>query len=85
MSRDDLIAERARKLSAVFGHYVRVYDERAPFTGEQLAAHWECIGLRREAGSVRAAVGDQRSMQAHAGTPRRRLLAPCAAWRLPCP
>lgn len=64
MARDDLIEERTGMLCGAFGHYVRVYDERVPFTGEQLAAHRECIGLRREAGSVRAAVGDERFVRA---------------------
>lgn len=64
MARDDLIGERTGKLCGAFGRYVRVYNERVPFTGEQLAAHRECIGLRREAASVRAAVGDERFVQA---------------------
>jgi hypothetical protein len=64
MARGDLIGERTVKLCSDFGHYVRVYDERVPFTGEQLAAHRECIRLRQEAGSVRAAVGDERFVQA---------------------
>ena len=64
MARDDLIGERTGKLCGAFGHYVRVYDERVPFTGEQLAAHRECIRLRREDGSVHAAVGDERFIQA---------------------
>ena len=64
MARDDLIGERTGKLCGAFGHYVRVYDERVPFTGEQLAAHRECIRLRWEDGSVHAAVGDERFIQA---------------------
>jgi hypothetical protein len=64
MARDDLIEMRTTRLSGAFGHYVRVYDERVPFTGEQLAAHRECIRLRREAGSVRAAVDDERFEEA---------------------
>ena len=60
MTRNDLIEERTARLSGAFGHYVRVFDERVPFTGEQLAAHRECIRLRREASSVRAAVSDER-------------------------
>jgi hypothetical protein len=64
VARDDLIGERTLELSSAFGHYVRIYDERVPFTGEQLAAHRECIRLRRQVGSVRAAVGDEQFMQA---------------------
>jgi hypothetical protein len=63
MARSDLIKERARKLAGAFGHYVQMYDERVPFTGEQLAAHRECIRLRLQAGSVRAAVVDERFVQ----------------------
>jgi hypothetical protein len=64
MARDYLIEERTVKLSNDFGRYVRVYDDRVPFTGEQLAAHRECIRLRREAGGVRAALGDEEFVQA---------------------
>lgn len=64
MAREYVIGERTGKLSSAFGHYVSIYDERVPFTGEQLAAHRECIRLRREAGSVRAAVSDEQFMQA---------------------
>jgi hypothetical protein len=64
VARGHLIAEGAKKLAEAFGHYVRVHDERVPFTGEQLAAHRECIGLRRQAGGVRAAVSHERFVQA---------------------
>ncbi len=64
MARNDLIDERTARLSGAFGRYVRVYDERVPFSGEQLAAHRECIRLRREADSVRAAVSDEQFMLA---------------------
>jgi hypothetical protein len=64
MTRDDLINERTDKLTDAFEHYVRVYNERVPFTGEQLAAHRECIRLRRDVGSVHAAVGDERFVHA---------------------
>ena len=58
MARTDLINERVSKLTGDFGRYVRIYDERVSFTTEQLAAHRACIAARRQAGTVRAAVGD---------------------------
>ena len=64
MSRSDLIEQRTAKLTSSFGHYVRVHDEQVPFTGEQLAAHRACITLRSQVGSVRAAVSDDRFIQA---------------------
>lgn len=64
MARRDVVAERIRLLGDNFGRYVGAYDERAPFGGEQLTTHRECIRLRREAGSVRVAVGDERFVRA---------------------
>lgn len=56
MTRQDLIGARVAKLIEGFGRYVRAYDDRVPFTGEQLKAHRQTVALRRQAGSVRAAV-----------------------------
>ena len=61
MARTDLIEERVTKLTNDFGRYVRVYDEEVSFTTEQLAAHRRCIALRKQAGTVRAAINDSSS------------------------
>src|ERR1700722_12634121 len=58
LARSDLIDARVAKLTSGFGRYVQVYDERVSFTRTQLTAHRACIALRREKGSVRAAVND---------------------------
>ena len=63
VSRKDLIEKRLVKLVSSFGRYVQAYDDRVPFSSEQLAAHRECIALRREAGSVRAATEDVRFVE----------------------
>ena len=59
MTRKDVIEARVGKLVSRFGEYVQVYDDRVPFTGEQLAAHRRSVGLRRRAGGVRAALEDE--------------------------
>jgi hypothetical protein len=59
MARRAVIEERIGKLVNRFGDYVQVYDDRVPFTGEQLAAHRRSVQLRRQAGSVRAAVDNK--------------------------
>jgi hypothetical protein len=59
VARRDIIEARTAKLVDGFGRYVRAYDDRVPFTGEQLTAHRTTIALRRQAGSVRAAVESQ--------------------------
>ncbi len=64
MARTDLIEERVTKLADDFGRYVRIYDERVSFTTEQLTAHRACIALRRQAGTVRAAIDDTRFLEA---------------------
>jgi hypothetical protein len=64
MNRRDLIEERVDKLAGAFEHYVQVHDVQVPFTSEQLAAHRACIALRLQAGSVRAAVSDERFVRA---------------------
>jgi hypothetical protein len=64
VARDDLIEQRTAKLVSAFGHYVGVHDQQVPFTGEQLATHRACIALRGQAGGVRAAVNDERFVQA---------------------
>jgi hypothetical protein len=58
--RQEVINERVLQLVREFPNCVTAYDERVPFTGEQLAAHRETIDLRRQAGGVRAAVNDPR-------------------------
>ncbi|MDQ2873642.1 MAG: hypothetical protein M3Y33_01980 [Actinomycetota bacterium] len=60
MARKDLIDARTAQLISGFGRYVKVYDDRVPFTGEQLTAHRATIALRHQAGSVRAAAEDER-------------------------
>jgi hypothetical protein len=57
--RQDLIDQRVAKLISGFSRYVRAYDDDVPFTGKRLAAHRETIALRREAGSVRAAIASE--------------------------
>ena len=59
MARRDLIEARVGMLVSRFRDYVQVYDDRVPFTGEQLAAHRQSVELRRQAGCVRAAVEDE--------------------------
>lgn len=54
-----MIEARVGKLVSRFGDYVQVYDDRVPFTGEQLAAHRQSVELRRRAGGARAAVEDK--------------------------
>lgn len=56
MARRDVIEARVARLVSRFGDYVQVYDDHVPFTGEQLAAHRRSVELRRQAGSVRAAI-----------------------------
>ena len=58
MNRAELIEARATQLVSRFGDYVQTYDDRVPFTGEQLISHRETIMLRRQAANVRAAVED---------------------------
>jgi hypothetical protein len=57
MDRKDLIETRVAKLIQDFGGYVQAYDDIVPFTGEQLTAHRRTVELRRQAGSVNAAIG----------------------------
>jgi hypothetical protein len=64
MTRSELIGQRIAKLTGAFEHYVQEYDEQVPFTSEQLAAHRACIALRKQAGNVRAAVGDESFVRA---------------------
>ncbi|HEV2258728.1 MAG TPA: hypothetical protein VGS06_36880 [Streptosporangiaceae bacterium] len=64
VARADVIEERVIRLTRDFGRYVRVYDEQVSFTSEQLAAHRACIALRKQAGSVRAAVNSAPFLQA---------------------
>jgi hypothetical protein len=64
VTRTDQIEERITRLSRDFGRCVRVYDGQVSFTTEQLAALRACIGLRKQAGSVRAAVDDPRFLRA---------------------
>lgn len=59
MTRRDVIEARVGKLVSRFRDYVQVYDDRVPFTGEQLAAHRRSVELRRQAGGVRAAVENE--------------------------
>jgi hypothetical protein len=54
-----VIEARVGKLVSRFSDYVRVYDDRVPFTGEQLAAHRQSVELRRRADGVRAALEDK--------------------------
>jgi hypothetical protein len=44
----------------IFPDYVVAYDERVPFSGDQLSAHRQTIALRRDAPDVRAAVENPR-------------------------
>lgn len=60
VARKDLIDARTAQLISGFGRYVKVYDDRVPFTGEQLTAHRATIALRHQAGSVRAAAENER-------------------------
>jgi hypothetical protein len=59
MTRTDVIEQRISKLVRGFARCVETYDQRVPFTGEQLAAHRETIALRRRLGSVHAAASDE--------------------------
>ena len=64
MARKDVIEQRLSQLTGDFARYVQEYDRRLPFTSEQLAAHRQCISLRQQAGSVRAAIADERFIAA---------------------
>jgi hypothetical protein len=55
-----VVNDRVARLARAFPRYVSAYDQRVPFTGEQLAFHRETIDRRRQAGSTRAAVSDPR-------------------------
>jgi hypothetical protein len=57
-ARKDVIEKRVSTLTHKFSDYVSAYDDSAPFSGEQLAAHRHTIDLRRQAGSVQAAVAN---------------------------
>jgi hypothetical protein len=59
VARSALIDARISKLIDSFGAYVQTYDDRVPFTSEQLAAHRATVALRRQAGSVRTAVDSE--------------------------
>jgi len=59
VARSDVIEARIGKLIGGFGRYVPVYDDRVPFTSEQLTAHRKTITMRRQAGSLRAAVENE--------------------------
>ena len=59
-ARQNLIYERLSDLTHGFARYVAAYDELVPFDSRQLAAHRETINLRRQAGSVEAAVNNPR-------------------------
>jgi hypothetical protein len=74
LERSQLIDTRVAKLTGGFAHYVQTYDQRVSFTSRQLAAHKACLALRREAGSVRAAVNDERFVES--------LIRTLRAWRL---
>jgi hypothetical protein len=63
MARRDIVADRAHDLIEHFDRYVAVYDVSVPFNTEQLAAHRTTITLRRDAGSLTAAVNDPRFVQ----------------------
>jgi hypothetical protein len=71
VARSALIDARISKFVDGFGAYVQIYDDRVPFTSEQLAAHRATVALGRQAGSVRAAVESEQFL----GSLRRTLLA----------
>jgi hypothetical protein len=56
--RRELVQGRLSTLTSGLGRYVDAYDERVPFTTQQLRLHRRTITLRREANGVgqRAAV-----------------------------
>jgi hypothetical protein len=64
MERSQVITARVAKLTNGFARYVQAYDDRVSFTSTQLAAHRACLDLRHEAGSVAAAVHDERFVRA---------------------
>jgi hypothetical protein len=47
MVRRDIIEERFSQLISDFGSYVEAYDERVPFSTDQLATHRATIALRQ--------------------------------------
>jgi hypothetical protein len=71
VARKDVIEQRLSQLTGGFARYVQEYDRQLPFTSEQLGAHRQCISLRQQAGSVRAAIADEQFIAAL----RRTLLA----------
>jgi hypothetical protein len=56
MARADIVGQRVLGLVENFDRYVSIYDSSTPFSSERLAVHRATIALRRDAGSVRAAV-----------------------------
>lgn len=71
MARSALIGTRISRLVDGFGRYVQAYDDHVSFTSEQLAAHRATVELRKQTGSVRAAVGSEQFL----ASLRRTLLA----------
>jgi hypothetical protein len=63
MLRDGLLRERYGKLTDGLGRSVRAYDELASFNNKQLGTHRACLNLRRQAGSLRAAVAEERFVE----------------------
>jgi hypothetical protein len=57
-ARKDVIEKRVSMLTRKFSDYVSAYDSSAPFSGDQLATHRHTIDLRRQAGSIQAAVAN---------------------------
>jgi hypothetical protein len=51
---------RIEALTGDFGRYVEAYDQLVPFSADQLRVHRATIALRGEAGSVAAAIEDDR-------------------------
>jgi hypothetical protein len=60
MRREDRVAQRMQSLVNGFNGAVYAYDKLVPFNTQQLAHHRATINLRREAGSVSAAIADRR-------------------------
>jgi hypothetical protein len=54
--RRELVQARLSALTSNFGRYVDAYDERVPFTPQQIRLHRQTIALRRKANGVGEAI-----------------------------
>ena len=76
MDRRSVVVRRVRDLVDGLPRFVAAHEQTTPFNGQQLMAHRATVAMRRQAGSVRAAVEDSRI----AASLRRTFVACGLAW-----